>query len=201
VNPNEVLIWRVRVDEIHESALPNPTPGELARAARFHSDEARTRYVRAHGALRSILQRYTGASLDFAVNERSKPYLPNAAHLKFNLSRSRGMALVGVALDVEIGVDIERIRPLPELESIAERFFPPSEFGALKETPASEREREFFRRWTLIEARLKAHGVGLYGAGMEFLGEWTLQEIDVDEGYAAAVAAVKAGMKIAVRDF
>ena len=35
------------------------------------------------------------------------------------------MALVAVARDVEVGVDIERVRPLPEYAAIAQRFFPP----------------------------------------------------------------------------
>ena len=35
------------------------------------------------------------------------------------------MALVAVAREIEVGVDIERVRPLPEYAAIAERFFPP----------------------------------------------------------------------------
>jgi 4'-phosphopantetheinyl transferase len=111
------------------------------------------------------------------------------------------MALVGVALDVEIGVDIERVRTMPDDEAIAERFFPPSEAAAHAAVPVSRRGRDFFRRWTRIEAVLKARGVGLYGAGEEAEGEWTIQEIEIGEEYEAAVAAPQAGMRVAVHDF
>ena len=175
LTPGEVHVWRVR----------------LAPASQ---DQA-------HAALHAILRAHTAAPLDFARRERGKPYLPHSPALKFNLSHSHGMALVGVALDVEIGVDIERLRPLAEHQAIAERFFPPSEARALAAAPEREREREFFRRWTRIEAMLKATGEGLYGAGSELGGEWTVQEVDAGEGFAAAVAAARAGMTVHTHDF
>jgi 4'-phosphopantetheinyl transferase len=111
------------------------------------------------------------------------------------------MALIAAALDVDVGVDVERIRPMPEYAAVAERFFPPSESAALADSPPELREREFFRRWTRIEAMLKATGEGLYGAGAELGGEWTVREIDAGEGFAAAVAAPANGIEIAVCDF
>jgi len=121
--------------------------------------------------------------------------------LRFSLSRSQGMALIAAALETDAGVDAERLRPIPEYEAIAERFFPPSEAAAFAETPAGGRERDFFRRWTRIEAMLKARGVGLYGAGEELAGEWTVAEIDAGEGFVGAVAAARAGMRVLTHDF
>jgi 4'-phosphopantetheinyl transferase len=154
----------------------------------------RVRRERAPEALRAILGSETSAPLEFAVAEKGKPYLPGAPEVKFNLSRSHEMALIAVALGVEVGVDVERLRPLPEYAAIAERFFPPSERGVLD-------ERDFFRRWTRIEAALKARGVGLYGAGAELEGPWTVEEIDAGPGYAAAVAAAGEGITVVVHDF
>jgi len=201
LNRGELYVWRVRLDALAEDALAPAAPDEEARAARFHSDEARVRYLRSHRALRSILAGIASAPLAFALAENGKPYLPAAPEIRFNLSRSHGLAVVGVALGVEVGVDIERLRPLPEHTAIAERFFPPSEAQALLETPEAGRERDFFRRWTRIEAMLKARGTGLYGAGAELGGQWTVCEIDAGEGFAAAAAAVGEGMRIAVHDF
>ena len=201
LNPGELHVWRVRLDTLDDDALLPASPDEIARAARFHSAEVRVRYLRAHRALRSILAGITSASLDFALAENGKPFLPAAPEIRFNLSRSRDMALAAVALGVEVGVDIEILRPIPEHAAIAERFFPPSEARALMETPESERERDFFRRWTRIEAMLKASGIGLYGAGAELESGWTVCEIDAGREFAAAAVAASEGMRVSVHDF
>jgi len=158
MNAGEVHLWRIR----------------LAEEPRAH----------AHRALRDILMRFTGEDPEFAVGTNGKPWLPKAPGLKFNLSRTRGIALVGVTLRDEIGVDIERCRPLPEYADIAARFFPPHE-------PAPADERAFFRSWTRLEALLKGSGVGLYGLGTLIEGDWSITDLDVEEGCAAAVAVAR----------
>jgi len=150
-------------------------------------------------ALRAILQRYTAGALEFAHGPHGKPYLRAAPHLRFNLSHSGGVSLVVVALDVEVGVDIERLRTMPDCLAVAERFLAPGDAAALAETPAAERGREFFVRWTRTEAMLKARGLGLYGAGTALDGEWTVMPIDAGEEYAAAVAAERSGMVVTVQ--
>jgi len=90
---------------------------------------------------------------------------------------------------------------VPDHSQIAERFFPPSELAALVAVPEACREREFFRRWTRMEAMLKANGVGLFGLGTEINGDWTLEEIDAGEGFVATVAAVGAGMQVVMKEF
>ncbi len=149
----------------------------------------------AGAALREILARFTPLPLEFATTKSGKPYLAGVPLLRFNLSHTRGIALVAVALDVDVGVDVERIRSVPEHNAIIERFFPASESG-----PCTG-ERDFFQRWTRVEAVLKARGVGLYGAGQEPQGDWTIRELDVGEPYAAAVAAPQADLEVRLRDF
>jgi 4'-phosphopantetheinyl transferase len=201
LNPGEFHVWRIRLDTLDEDALVPAAAGEVARGARFYSEEARVRYLRAHRALRSILARVTSAPLNFALAENGKPFLAAAPGIRFNLSHSRGMALAGVALEVEVGVDIELLRPVPEHVAIAARFFPPSEAEALAAMPEGERERDFFRRWTRVEAMLKARGTGLYGAGAELDGRWTTCEIEAGDAFAAAAAAANEGMRVRVHDF
>ena len=193
MSPGEAHVWCVPLDG--SVAMPPPTAGELARAARFRFDRQKDEYLRSHGALRAILGTLTDTRLDFAVAEAGKPYLPGVPRLKFNLSHSRGMALVGAALDVEIGVDVEGIRELSDYTAIAERFFPPSEAVDIAD------QRDFFRRWTRIEAVLKARGIGIYGAGTEVTGEWTIHELDAGPAHAAAVALPMSGVQIVVHDF
>jgi len=60
-----------------------------------------------------------------------------------------------------IGVDIEQIRPLEDMESvfrIISSSAEQAEFGAL---PVQKRVDAFFRCWTMKESYVKAHGTGL----------------------------------------
>jgi 4'-phosphopantetheinyl transferase len=192
VTTGEIHVWRVPLDG---AEIAPPTAGEAARAARFRTPDLQRRYLRSHAAMRAILGALTDARLDFAVSGNGKPFLPAAPHVKFNLSHSGEMALVAVALEVEVGVDVERIRPMPDYREIAERFFPPAEAGLVED------EADFFRRWTRLEAVVKACGTGIYGLADVPSGEWTIEELQAAPGYSAAVAAPLGGMRVTMRDF
>ena len=62
---------------------------------------------------------------------------------------------------LNIGVDIERIRILPDALDIAQRFFSPQENADLAALPEHLHLRGFFKVWTCKEAFLKATGAGL----------------------------------------
>ncbi len=200
LTPGEIPVWLARLDRVHGAQLPPPLPEVAERAARLRSGDEARRYLACHGVLRAIL-----ASLDlptgWARDKRGKPRLPERPDVSFSLSRSCEIAVFAVARGVDVGVDVERIRPLPDCDEIAVRFLAPSQANALLDVPAETREREFFRLWTRTEAALKALGVGLYGAGQELVGDWTIREVEAGEGYAAAVAVRAAGCSVAVREF
>ena len=110
--------------------------------------------------------------------------------MRFNLSHSGDVTLVAVARDSEVGVDVERIRPVIEMRAIARRWLGRDDMAD---------EREFLRAWTRHEAMLKALGVGLSGKAEGFTG--TVSEIDAGMGYAAAVAVLAADCRVIVRDW
>src|SRR5437879_4078669 len=104
------------------------SPDEQARAARFHFDRDRGRFISGRGFLRAVLGRYLQtdpSQLKFAYSPRGKPTLaaPPGNELHFNLAHSDGLALVAVTRVCPVGVDVERIRPLRDAEGIIERFF------------------------------------------------------------------------------
>jgi len=160
-----IHIWRIDLDRAAPSA---PTPEEAARAARFAREELARRYLASHAALRALLARFTAAPLEFAAGEKGKPWLRSAPEVRFNLSHSAGRALVAISRECEVGVDLERIRPIACMEELVERYFPPGE-------PVPADERGFYRRWTRLEALWKAEG------------EWSEAEVDAGEGFAGAV--------------
>lgn len=137
---------------------------EHERAAKFRFDVHRRRYVVGRGALRRLLGAYLGAdpaALRFGYGPRGKPGLPDWPGLGFNLSNSEDLALAGFLRDREIGVDVEYLKEMEDLEQIATRFFSASEVAALASVPREQKKEAFFNCWTRKEAYLKAVGEGL----------------------------------------
>ena len=139
-------------------------PEERTRAAAFASDADRTLYLHSHSALRQILSRYAGLAagdLVFEGGRDQKPRLAqekNGADLHFSLSHSGRCALIAVRAGSPIGVDVERLRPLPDARAIARRWLTPAENDALARLSGAALERAFFALWTLREAVIKALG-------------------------------------------
>jgi 4'-phosphopantetheinyl transferase len=158
------------------------------------------RYTAAHGFLREILARYLGVSptaLTFITGENGKPSLigpQGRCSLRFNLSHSGNIALFAVAIDREVGVDVEYVYRHVETAEIVTRFFSAKEAAALKKLSHDRRDRFFFGLWTRKEALLKASGVGLAALG-ETTGRhlythgWRVKLLRPALGYAGAVAA------------
>lgn len=163
----EVHIWSVNLDppaERVEALGRSLTQDEWDRANRFRFDRHRRQYVVGRGALRSLLAAYAGTRPElvrFTYGPRGKPFLDGSGDLYFNLSNSDERALVGFVRGREIGVDIEYLKPMPDCEQIAERFFSESERVVLRGTPRESKEEAFFNCWTRKEAYLKAVGEGL----------------------------------------
>ena len=61
--------------------------------------------------------------LRFSYGAYGKPALASEHSLRFNMSHSHEVALFAVALDAELGVDVEHIRADFASEDIARRFF------------------------------------------------------------------------------
>jgi 4'-phosphopantetheinyl transferase len=124
------------------------------------------RHVVSYGYLRLVLADYLGVSPDsikFVVSANGKPRLSSAfgSRLAFNLSHSEGVAIIGITSGAEIGVDIERLRPLPGRLSIARNSFTSSESSQLAAMTDADSTPAFLRCWTLKEAFVKATGDGL----------------------------------------
>ena len=168
----EVSVWRVRLNaaDVSVGHLKSMlSMDELERAERFHFQTHHDSYVITRATLRQIL----GACLQmdprdvqFGYGPQRKPYLGNwsgAAHerLHFNVSHSSGLALIAVTRGREVGVDVERIHAVRDLESLASQFFSRFEFQQLMSLPYERRLASFCACWTRKEAYLKATGRGL----------------------------------------
>jgi 4'-phosphopantetheinyl transferase len=85
---------------------------------------------------------------------------PSSPRLRFNVSHTDGLIACAVAVERDIGVDVEETRRTIDVE-IADRYFSPSEIHELRSLPAEARPSRFFDYWTLKEWYIKARGLGL----------------------------------------
>ncbi|MFM9371358.1 4'-phosphopantetheinyl transferase family protein [Streptomyces sp. Da 82-17] len=176
---------------------------ERARAERLRRPADRLLHVAAHALLRRVL----GARLDRDpaglrfVREpcpgcggpHGRPALPGAP-VHFSLSHSGGLALIALA-ERPVGVDLELLADAALVTDVAAGLHP-YERAALAADPAPS---AFTRCWTRKEAYLKGTGEGLTTEGLrdtlvgtgphpEPVPGWTLADVPVPEGYAAACA-------------
>lgn len=127
--------------------------------------------------------------MPIAPGANGKPQV--GARLRFNLAHSDNVAVCALALDREVGIDVERVRPVRNLDALARRVLSEREYVAFR---ASGSEEAFFTAWTRKEAVLKARGEGLrrepatVDVSVDPEG-WTVQAFDAGPGYIAAVAA------------
>ncbi|GCB02318.1 hypothetical protein SFMTTN_3427 [Sulfuriferula multivorans] len=64
-----------------------------------------------------------------------------------------------------MGVDIEQVYELPEMDDVAALYFSAQDCKALNQLSGSAQQRRFFELWTALEAMGKRLGLGLAEAG------------------------------------
>ncbi len=177
---------------------PVLSPDELDRAASFMFARDRSRYVVARGLLRTLLGERLGIDPDrvaFAYGEHGKPRLAEDTGLRFNLSHSNGLVALALSEGREVGVDVEAKRDELFTTGIARRYLPAPTADEIECRTGTERTAEFFRAWVRQEAYAKGRG-----AGLELIGEtprgWSIVDLDLADGFAAAVAIEGAPVQV-----
>ena len=177
----------------------------------------------AHVWLREVLGGYVGMSpeaVSFDPTEGKPRLAPQRGHegVRFNLSHSAGRAACAVSNDRDVGIDLERVRPVQDLDDLIRRICTDRERARLGAS-AEDRLAGFFQIWTLKEAVVKAAGLGL-GIAPELVDtsvcgdsggvvrlttdqgaetHWTVRALRVPEGWMAAVAAEGEEMDVSIR--
>ena len=171
------------------SVLEPPTEAEI-HVWRIELASHGDRRAEAGAALGRILAAYLRTTeAPVLVRDRAgKPRLAEGSQpLSFNLSHSGELALVVVAPGtLEVGVDIELVKPRRDLRRLAARWLPAADASRVEGAPDAELETIFYAAWTRHEARVKCTGAGLGGPAPG--PEVTARALAIDDGYAAAVA-------------
>jgi 4'-phosphopantetheinyl transferase len=216
LSATEVQVWRIDLI-VSMEAIQQLTrllsADEYARSQRFRFQQHRDRFTVGRGVLRTLLGQYLDTppdQLQFEYSSYGKPSLlpvRNGKTVQFNVTHSGDVALVAIALDRRVGVDLEQIRSMPEAKSLAQRFFAASESAHICTLPTLEQQMMFFRYWTCKEAYLKAIGSGI-AHGLDQVAidfsetsaaltntpdseQWTIWELSPAVGYTAAVVAAQ----------
>jgi 4'-phosphopantetheinyl transferase len=164
---NEAHLWWAFPNQICDPELLQRqflalSDSEQERQRRFVFERHRRQYLVSHALIRDVLSRYAPVAPEewrFQTNAYGRPSIAEPAEwrgLRFNLSHTDGRAVVAVAWEVDVGVDVEATRALDDLSEIADRFFSPMEVAQLRKSPDW-----FYDFWTLKEAYIKARGLGL----------------------------------------
>jgi len=192
------------------------TEEEKERAAKFIKPPDANRFILSRGLQRRILASYLETepgTLEFSRNENGKPFL-EGSDLQFNVSHSHDRLLIAITAGRAVGVDIEFRRDGVTMDSIAERWFSPSEhtFFQRSENP----QQVFFEIWSKKEAYVKALGLGIFHELNSFTvplgsdslfpdpgknGDWFFQTLEIDPAYAAAIVFEAPAVPVNLRNF
>jgi 4'-phosphopantetheinyl transferase len=213
--PTDLHLWPIHLNQLDNKASEFAnllSEEEAARAAKFHFVRDRQSFTASRALLRILLGNYLGVrpeTILFSYGQAGKPRLKTTSSICFNASHSGSMALFAFTQASEIGVDLEEVRALDNLCGIAEQFFCAEEYRELISLSPELRERAFFQCWTRKESYVKAVGEGFSTpldrfrvtllpqdpARLVHIGNdpakaagWTLHNVDVGPGFAAAVA-------------
>jgi 4'-phosphopantetheinyl transferase len=215
---DEIHVWATTLNaplHILEEFSATLSPEEKERANKFKFEKHRNQFIAGRGALRAILGQYLSAGpagLRFDYSTNGKPTLAKefaGTGIHFNLAHSEEMALVAITRLGAVGVDVEGVRPVKNVDELVARFFSPRENSLFQKMPDDEKPVAFFNLWTRKEAMLKATGEGITRslslvevsflpgeparvmaiAGDEAAGErWMLRELAPASGFTGAVA-------------
>lgn len=227
----DVHVWYASLEqpaEVVEKLGATLSAEEKVRAERFHFARHRRLFIISRGILRNLLSRYLNiepGNLEFEYTPTGKPHLSSqgvSPDVFFNLSHSGNRVILAFTRQRQVGVDIEIIHPIHDMDQLARRNFSPDEYKEFKSVGEADRMKAFFHCWTRKEAFIKAIGDGLSFPLQEFTVSfspgkpakllsvsaheqesvrWSMSDIRVADGYAAALVVEGSSFTILQREW
>lgn len=132
---------------------------EKAAAGMISDEFLRLRFILVRGTLRKELSAFLNIApekIELGETENGKRFVVFPKDkIFFNISHSRDCSLIAIA-DYEIGIDVEKIRPLRYKEIMKYCF------SEAEQQEAAGNPENFFRIWTAKEALVKLKGGSLF---------------------------------------
>ena len=139
------------------------SPEEQLRASYFKFESKQHDYIMSQAVLRVLIATYLDippGDVIMQARKKGKPFLVNDPSLFFNISNSHKIGVYAFSRDDEVGVDIEKIRELPDLDELIDKNMTSREKAIILKDPGKKLSL-FFQFWTFKEAYLKAIGEGM----------------------------------------
>jgi len=139
---------------------------EISRSREIRFENARRVFYLRKGILRIILGSFLNIKPDeikYGYSANGKPFVFNSGceGYRFNISHSNEYLFVGLAQNVDIGVDVEKINMERKHSLLAESVFSPEEMALYNGYNEQDRLFSFYKAWVQKEAISKAVGVGI----------------------------------------
>ena len=225
LSPGELHLWRVSTEISplsYEKCKNALSEKELSKVPFFKFEQVRDSFIVCQGTLRLLLSEYLSISpknVNIGRRKKGKPYSLDDPGLYFNISNSGEMAVFAFSRDGEVGVDIEKIRDLPDLDELISKNFTSGEIRFINNKP-EEKTKRFFRFWTVKESYLKAIGEGmrLTPDSIEFdlskdrirqlsfvdvfkQEDWNFKEFSIASEYVGTISYLEANVKIKLMEY
>lgn len=207
-----------------DSALASFAEDEILHSKKFIYKPDSERYLTAHYFLRKVMQRYLKMpmpEIKFTTGLNGKPFLidHDLFSLYFNLSYRDSFFLLGVSNRSTIGVDVEKIRKIEDVNGFCKNYFSEKESEKIKSAKAPQDQLNIlFTFWTMKEAVIKALAVGFKEPltnydlsvfiespvsfpGFDLTNAWTIGQIQLGEKYKAAFAVNSKNVTLETFDY
>jgi 4'-phosphopantetheinyl transferase len=221
--PMVFIVVEADLDSLH---LPSVglTDADIARAGGYVFQRDRDRFLAARRWVQSQLAGFLGVPPDagrLVATASGKPVYRagNTTFGSFSYSRSGAAAALVIAAEGRIGIDIELVAPMADLDAVIDTSLTQTERQRLADQSPENRLSTFLTLWTAKEALLKATGQGI-GFGLERIGlthgpdgvfeiadderllpdgDWCARSVSLLPGYVAAIAADRALERLDLR--
>ena len=208
------------IPEMLDRGMRLLSPDERSRADRFANYEVYREFVITRSVVRLLLASCIGCApqeLPLVTGRYGKIAVGEIGiGIEFNVSHSHGLALICLSRDRRIGVDLEFISSMRDLDRMGMLTLTAGERAAILTDP--EPMEAFFRCWVRKEAVVKAAGVGLFASlsdlevttsdgpmtvrlrdAQDRLAKYEVTNLEAPRGYKAAIACEQSIGSILVR--
>jgi 4'-phosphopantetheinyl transferase len=194
-NPGEAIkIWCF----VHNNIPLNPfayskilDQNELSKARNYISPKDKFRYINDRVNIKKILSNYNGtkpSDVKISYNENGKPFQASS-NIEFNISHSWNLSVYAFSTRSKIGIDLEEIREIPNLDLLIKHFFTKKETKHVNKFKKWEKTKAFLQIWTEKEAICKMLGIGVsYLDKNQELPEYPVEKFSLNNRYVGALS-------------